>query len=304
MNYNYRSILLFIWILIGQCLPGQAQQLPLFNQDRAHLNPAYISSGYFKYNAPTNISLRYRYQWSKLKGAPKTFLGSFSHFDEATRFSFGGNLISDKTGPTGFTGVYGSAGYGIQLSKDLLLSFGLRGGATQYRVRGNELEFLTPGDLANNNVTVIYPDFSFGTMLYWQEHYYIGFSVPQIFSLNLAFKDNTDEYKIERVRHYYGIVGARFDVGDDSWLEGSVEGKYVENVPFYVNSKIEFEFRQIFWIELNGSTAREFGLGLGGIAIVGNNSNLIKFGYTFSNFFQSYGSQFGNVHEVGVQFYL
>lgn len=304
MNKKYRNILWFVWIFLFQCLLGQAQQLPLFNQNRAHLNPAYIASGYFKYNAPTTVSVQYRYQWTKLKAAPKTLLGNFSHFDEETRFSFGGNFISDKTGPTGFIGVYGSAGYGIQINRDLLLSFGLRGGATQYRVRGDELQFLMEGDLANNNVAKIYPDFSLGTMLYWKENYYIGFSVPQLFALNLGFKDDVNEYNVERVRHYYGIAGARFDLGDNTWLEGSVEAKYVQDVPFYVSAKLEYEFRQIFWMELSGSSSREIGLGLGAIATVGNNSNLIKFGYTFSNFFQTYSPQFGTVHEVGIQFYL
>lgn len=304
MNQIYRTILLFVWIFSGLCLPGQAQQLPIFNQNKANLNPAYISSGYFKYNAPTTVSVNYRYQWTKLKGGPKTLLGNFSHFNDETRLSFGGNFISDKTGPTGFIGAYGSVGYGIQINSDLLLSFGLRGGATQYRVRGDELQFLMEGDLANNNVTKIYPDFSLGTMLYWREHYYIGFSVPQLFSLDLTFKDDINEYNIQRVRHYYGIAGARFELDDNTWLEGSVEAKYVEDIPFYLSAKIDYEFRQIFWLELNGSTSRELGIGFGAIANVGSNSNLIKFGYTFSNFFQTYNSQFGTVHEVGVQFYL
>ena len=304
MKDFYQKFLYFFILFSLPYLSLDAQQLPLFNQNRASLNPAYISSGYFKYNAPTFASIRYRHQWTKVKDAPRTLLATFSHLDEENSFSYGGDFISDETGPTGFIGVYGRANYGIQLTNELLLSFGLKGGATQYRVKGNELHFLNAGDLANNNVTKLYPDFSLGAMLYWQENYYIGFSVPQIFSLDLTFKDAPNEYNVQRVRHYYGIAGARFDLGSDSWLEGSVETRYVQNIPFYLNSEIAYEFRQIFWIGISGSTSKELGMSIGAIANVGSNSNLIKIGYNITNFFQSYGPNFGTVHEFGVHFYL
>ncbi len=304
MRNYFRGILLLGCMLFLQQLTLDAQQLPLFNQNVTSLNPASISSGYFKYNAPTTAAIRYRYQWTKVKDAPKTLLANFQHFNEERRISFGGDFISDKTGPTGFIGISGRVGYALPLSKDLLLSFGLSGGTTQYRVRGDELNFLEQGDLASNNVTKIYPDFSFGTMLYWKENYFIGFSLPQVFSLNLAFKDENNEYNFQRVRHYYGIVGARFDMGSDSWLEGSVETRYVQNVPFYVNAKVGYEFRQIFFINASGSSAKEVSLGVGAIANIGYNSNLIRFGYNFSNFYQNYGPNFGMVHELGMQIYL
>ena len=167
MKKCFRGILSLWFVLFLQQLTLNAQQLPLFNQNVSSVNPANISSGYFKYNAPTTAAIRYRHQWTKVEDAPRTLLANFQHFDEERRFSFGGEFISDKTGPTGFIGITGRAGYAIPLSRDLLLSFGLSGGTTQYRVRGNELNFLVQGDLAANNVTKIFPDFSFGTMLYW-----------------------------------------------------------------------------------------------------------------------------------------
>lgn len=304
MKYYYRGILFVLWISFLSYSQMNAQQLPLFNQHRTSLNPAYITSGFFKYNMPTTVAVKYRHQWTKVEGAPRTVLANFYHLNEEKRFSFGGDFISDETGPTGFTGIYGRASYTIKLSRDLLLSFGLRGGATQYRVQGDNLQFLVEGDLANNNASKIYPDFSLGTMLYWQENYFVGFSIPQIFALDLTFKDDINRYNMQRVRHYYGIAGARFDLGNDSWFESSVEARYVRTVPFYVSAKAEYEFRQIFWINAVGSSSKEFGIGFGAIANIGTNSNLVKFGYNFSNFFQAYGPDFGTVHELSVRLHL
>ena len=303
MNNFYEKVLCFLIIFSLPYLSVDAQQLPIFNQNKASLNPAYISSGYFKYNTPTTASIRYRHQWTEVKDAPRTLLATFSHLDEENSFSYGGDFISDQTGPTGFIGVYGRANYGIQLTNDFILSFGLKAGATQYRVKGNDLNFLEGGDLASNNITKLYPDFSLGTMLYWQENYYLGFSIPQVFSLDLTFKDDANDYDVQRVRHYYGTAGARFDLGSDSWLEGSVEARYVQNIPLYLSAEITYEFRQIFWIGVTGSNAKELGMSIGAIANVGG-SQLVKFGYSFTNFYQSYGSNFGAVHEFGVRFYL
>jgi len=124
MNNFYEKVLCFLIIFSLPYLSVDAQQLPIFNQNKASLNPAYISSGYFKYNTPTTASIRYRHQWTEVKDAPRTLLATFSHLDEENSFSYGGDFISDQTGPTGFIGVYGRANYGIQLTNDFILSFG------------------------------------------------------------------------------------------------------------------------------------------------------------------------------------
>ncbi len=294
-----KCLVIFTVIFAGQAI--QAQQLPLLNQNREVLNPASISSDYFKYNLPTTVSLRYRYQWTRLDGAPRTIMGSFSHLAEDYNFTFGGDVIKDQTGPTGFTGIYGRAGYLLDLSDDFSLSFGVKGGIVQYNVKGSELDFLEAGDIANTNLNTIYPDFSLGVMLYFQENYYLGFSVPQVFDLDLEFKDDVNDYTIQRVRHYYGVVGGRFELSDDSYIELSSEARYVENVPFYINGRVEYEYEQLFYIAVGGSNAREVNLGLGVIGNIGD-GNALKVGYNFTNFFQIYGPNFGTVHELNASY--
>ncbi len=290
-----------IFVVLLQNEVSYAQQLPLLNQNRENVNPAHVSSDYFKYNLTSTVNLRYRYQWTRLDDAPRTIMGNFGQYLEDYNFNFGGNIIKDQTGPTGFTGVYGRAGYMLDINDDLSLSFGMKAGVVQYNVKGDELNFLEAGDVANTNINTIYPDFSLGMMLYYKEHYYLGFSVPQIFDLNLEFKDAVNDYDLQRVRHYYGIVGGRFELSEDSYIELSSEARYVENVPFYINGRAEYEYKRLFYIAGGGSNANELNLGLGVIGNIGN-GNALKVGYTFTNFFQVYGPNFGTVHELNASY--
>ncbi|MFK7771161.1 MAG: PorP/SprF family type IX secretion system membrane protein [Saprospiraceae bacterium] len=299
-----RNILLALLIFFIFQNEMIAQQLPLINQNRQTLNPSFIHSGFFKYELPSNLSLRFRSQWTKHEDMPITVVGDFSHWNEEYSFLTGGEIINDKTGPTSFTGLFGKAAYGIELGEEMLLTIGLKGGVLQYRVNGADLNFFESGDIASTNVTKIFPDFSVGTTLYFQEKYYLGFSVPQTFGLNLKFRTDENNFNIERVQHYYGILGARFSLENDSWIETSSEVRYVQNIPFYVNAKLMYDYQEMFWLGVSGSNTREFGVDLGIILNIGTDSHILRCGYSFTNFFQEFGPHFGSTHEIGFSYSL
>lgn len=279
-----------------------AQQLPLINQNRQTLNPAFIHSDYFKHELPTNLSLRLRSQWTKHEDMPITVVGDFSHWNEEYSFLTGGEIINDKTGPTSFTGLFGKAAYGIELGDDMLLTIGLKGGVLQYRVKGAELNFFEEGDIAQSNVTKIFPDFSIGTTLNFNEKYYLGFSIPQTFGLNLNFRTGENDFNIKRVQHYYGIAGARFSLDNGSWVETSSEVRYVQNVPFYINARLMYDYQEMFWLGVSASNTKEFSVDLGIILNLGFNNQILRCGYSFTNFFQEFGPHFGSTHEIGFSY--
>jgi len=292
----------FVIALLLQSEPIAAQQLPLFNQNRENLNPAYVPSNFLNYGLRTSAMLRYRNQWTGLEGAPKTIIGTFSHWEDKLNLLYGGSIVHDETGPISLTGIYGKAGYGLRLSSDLLLTVGLKGGLVQYRVKGEELDFLESGDIAEETTVKLFPDFSLGAMLYFKEQYYVGFSVPQIFGLDLEFKDKVGTYNIQRVQHYYGIVGAYYDFGykDLSRLDFSSEVRYVQNIPFYINANAAYEYRELLWVSGGFSNTREMTVGAGVIKDLGE--GFLKIGYNFSYFFQEYGPFYNAVHELGVSY--
>lgn len=279
-----------------------AQQLPLINQNRQTLNPSFIHSDYFKYELPSNLSLRFRSQWTKHEDMPVTVIGDFSHWNEDYSVLFGGEIINDQTGPTSFTGLFGKAAYGIGLGDEMLLTIGLKGGILQYRVKGSDLIFFEEDDIANSNVTKLFPDFSLGTTLYFKEKFYLGFSVPQTFGLNLQFRTDDNDFNIQRVRHYYGIAGARFSLENESWIEVSSEVRYVQNIPLYVNAKFLYDYQEMFWLGAGLSNTKEFSVDVGIILNLGFDSQILRCGYSFTNFFQEFGPHFGNTHELGFSY--
>lgn len=279
---------------------GMAQQLPLVGQSQEAYNPAALSSEYFKNYLSTNIDMRYRYQWVGVKDAPRTLQARFAHFNEDYNISFGGKVINDQTGPTGFTGIYGKLAYVIPFSRDWLLSVGLTGGMVQYRVKGDELNFLEENEVSNGGLSKFFPDFGIGTTLYFKEKYYVGITVPQTFGLNLNYRNQSNDFNIQRIQHYYATAGAFLDLYNNSWIEPSVEVRYVQNTPLLVSAKFRYEYNQLFWVGVNGSSAKALGAEAGVMWTAGYNSNLIKLGYAFTNFLQPYGPHFGSTHEFGL----
>jgi len=279
-------------------LSVNAQQLPLLNQSHENHNPSAIAGDYFKYELPTQASIRYRYQWVSLEDAPRTLSSSFSHYNDDYNLLLGGNLLSDQTGPTSFTGLYGKAAYGIQFGKDWLASVGLTAGLVQYRIKGEELNFLEPGELANGTINKLFPDVGIGATVYFDNKYYLGVSIPQVFGLDLDFRTAQNDINIERIQHYYATLGTFVKLHSNSWLEPSLEVRYVENVPMLLTARLEYDYQEIFWVGLHGSTAKSFGTEIGVMWDAGY--NLVRLGYSFTNFFQSYGSNFGTTHEIGV----
>ena len=122
-----KSILLFLSVWLTSVI-GYSQQLPIFSQHQEgdhFTNPALISNGMLKYELNSTASLAYRHQWTGVQDAPRTALGRFEQWNDNSNFFYGGSLIYDQTGPTSFIGLFGKAGYGINFSKDWMLSVAL-----------------------------------------------------------------------------------------------------------------------------------------------------------------------------------
>ncbi len=297
IQYNIK-VFLFAAVAVLAVQHTDAQQLPFFIQNENTLNPSFIGGDYFKYGMPTQAGMRYRYQWAGVEGAPNTMNAYFSHFNEDYNVLVGANFINDQTGPTGLTGVYGKTAYVIRASRDVMIAAGLTGGIVQYRINGDKLNFLEPGEIENGGITKIFPDFGGGATVYLDEQYYFGVNVPQLFGLNLDFRDEDNTVSVNRVRHYYATAGGFIDLYGDSFLESSAEMRYVENTPVMVSGRVIYNYESIFWAGLNGSSFGAAGIDAGVMWDGGNST--FKFGYSVTNFFREYGPNFGMTHEMGL----
>ena len=228
---------------------------------------------------------------------------------------FGGSLVNDQTGPTGFTGAYGRIA-GI-ISDDIEysgLSIGLTAGVVQYRVNSSELFVRDPGDMVSmEDQSKIFPDVGLGVYYYRtfetgflaDDLFYSGISVPQVFGLDLNFKDENGDFSTQRIQHFYGLLGLYHYFDNDGYVEPSVWIKYAPNVPVSVDFNVRYQFPSNMWLGTGLSTAGTFHLETG--FNLGENlgwDNIFKIGYGFDYSYNTFGPAVGSSHEINLAFSL
>lgn len=299
MKYLIFTILCFLKIATAN-----AQQLPIFSQNQDgnyYTNASMLSEDFRKNDLPTTIGVSYRHQWVKLEDAPRTIMANFNHFNEDYNIFFGANIIQDQTGPTSFTGVSFSSGYAVEFTREWQLAVALTVGVAQYRIKGAELNFLEEGDIAQANSSKIAPDLGMSATLYYDKKYFVGISVPQILGFKLDYSDNNNDFELQRIRHYYANGGALFEF-QDGWLEAAGFARFIPNIPVNYGANVRFEFQQLFWVGVGGSSAKSGTMEGGLIFNLGNQYSTARLGYAFTNFFASYSPNFGTVHDIKVSF--
>ncbi|PHN04950.1 PorP/SprF family type IX secretion system membrane protein [Flavilitoribacter nigricans] len=316
-----RYFLLPILLLIS--LSVSAQQLPLFTQYRENatiINPAAMESDFFAYGNNVTLGASYRAQWVGISGSPRTqtIRGSFLSMGGAgVNLTAGGYLINDVTGPTGFTGFYGRVGGVLGADPEYSgLAIGISGGMVQYRIDANKVNVRDVGDpVAAQDNSQLFPDLGVGIYFYNtvgdNNYFYVGASAPQLFGLNLLFEDENGDFSVERIRHYYAQLGYYIFFDNDSFVELSSWGKYVQGAPFNIDFNIRYQLPTALWIGTGmgkGSTSTgpkstnfhiDAGVVLGEAA---GFDSTIRFGYGFDYSFSSFGPTAGSTHEVNLTY--
>lgn len=288
----------------------QAQQLSLFTQYRENaeiINPAAVHGDYLVYGNGLNFNASYRTQWVDVANSPttQTLKGSYilDQFS-GVNLKFGGYLINDQTGPTGFTGLYGHIGGIVSPNPEYGgLVVAISAGAVQYRVNSSEIFLKDPGDIVGTqDQSQIFPDVGVGVYYYQMlsgsmdgDYIYMGLSVPQTLGLELRFKEGEDEFLTRRVQHFYGMFGLIKFFDNDSFLEPSLWVKYAPNVPVNVDFNLRYQLPSNIWVGTGLSTAANVHLETG--FQVGEN---LKLGYGFDYSFSSFGPSVGSTHELNI----
>jgi type IX secretion system PorP/SprF family membrane protein len=314
--------IVFYTLFLLQAAQSKAQQLPLFTQYREYhsvLNPATISSDYItdQYTAAFGASVRT--QWVAIDRNPKTqilrgeyFIPSGGNFHLIT----GGYLMNDQTGATGFTGAYGRVA--VLASADPSYSgvaMGLSIGATQFRLSTDNIIF-AQGAEGIQNYRQIYPDLSIGIFGYGSlsdkgnggdNILYGGVSVPQLLGLNLNFRsEQNKEFSVQRIAHYYALVGYYKYIGENSLIEPSAWLRYVKGAPIGVDFNLRGQLSSTIWLGAGFSTTRVLHTEIG--FLMGENLGLdnfrVKIGYGFDHAFNTVAPYFGTTHEVNLSILL
>ncbi len=311
--------LLIITVVVLLCDFSQAQHLPLFTQYRDQIgviNPGAFSHDYLLYDNPLSMGLSFRRQWVQLESAPITQPLRGEYFYEsggAVNPIFGGHIINDQTGPTGFSGIYGKAA--ALLSGDPFyggLSVGFNFGLVQYRINASEIQLRDLGDpVGDTDQSLLYPDVGLGIYAYRyiddgfldDSHVYAGLSVPQVFGLDLEFMSENGTFSTRRIQHYYALLGLYKYFGDLAYLEPSLWLKYVPGAPVNLDFNLRYQMNGSFWLGAGGSTAGTIHLETG--LLLGENydlNNNFRIGYGFDYSFNTFGPAVGSTHEINLSY--
>jgi len=131
---------------------------------------------------------------------------------------------------------------------------------------------------------------------------YIGVSIPQVLGLELQFRDESGQFQVQRVAHYYAFLSYYKYMADDSFLEFSNWTKYVPGSPVNYDFNVRYQINNLIWIGGGLSTAgighTEFGVLLDNF--LGGKDNRVKIAYAYDPSFTTYGARFGNSHEINI----
>lgn len=251
-----------------------SQQLPQYTQymfNEYIINPAVAGKEDF-YQAKAN----YRYQWTGIVDAPRTYVLSLYGPHKTKEMGFGGYIYNDVTGPTSRTGLNFSYSYIIKITENVKLSMALAAGLLQFKVDGTKINMLDIQDpsVLNTVYTSRIPDAVFGAYLFAPK-YYFGLSAHQLLNnkLNLYDGDNG----MNRVKnHFFAYGGYIFDTGKDFEIEPTVLLKVMQPVKPMLDVSLKTTYKKMIWLGVSYRTYDAIACMIGY-----NYQNQIYFGYSY-----------------------
>ncbi len=225
-----------------------AQHLPQYTQYMLNdyaINPAIAGKNKDYWECKSNN----RYQWVGLTDAPRTYILSLQGPFRNRKMGIGGTIYTDIVGPTRRVGFQFAYAYHVKLTETLKLGLGLSAGLLQYSVDGSKLLLHDPNDqiLSNAYQKAYAPDFGAGLYLY-DDKLFLSLSVPQLYRANLKFFENQTTKNSVLEPHFYGLVGYKFNLGEDFKVEPSVMVKYVTPAPIKIDGGVRLIYQEMIWI--------------------------------------------------------
>ena len=285
--------MIIVFLIVGPAT--FAQQDALFTQymyNKLELNPAYAGS-----QDLFAMDMLARIQWVGIKGAPRTISFTAHTPLKNPHIGLGFDAIRDELGPTVDYGVLGSFAYRV-IFPTTKLCFGVAAGIKYADIDWNALNPLDENDFALNNQVKnkVVPDVDFG-IYYYGRQFYVGVSSKHLLQNQMIVEStspsDTKNTYTKLLRHFYGMVGGAFPLGDNVVFMPSILCKYVKNAPFQTDLNASFMIYNV--LTLGASYRTDAALGL--LVEVNITKNFI-FGYSYDIWFNSLRQYNKGSHEI------
>lgn len=274
------------------------------SEDRLDKDPRYFS-----------LNLAYRQQWQQTQG-PQVPSLRLAYYPELShqRFSmsgFGIHALRIDTDPILQNRIQSQLMLGIG-SPDKSLSIGFSPGFINYRLKIDSLDLIHSDDPLLfgerfNNWKIVG-----GVGIFWHQkfgsksrypinHYYIGFSIPQINFIETLSTKSDFEISLRNAQSYYLQAGGVLEVPQAFRIESTVWVKKQTGVPIHIDGIARLVFmdekKAEFWLGLGYSNTQVFHFE-SGFADLFTIPLKIGIGYDYS--MQKYQSVFGSTVELSL----
>ncbi len=245
-----KKIYLFLIVLCSAAhLFGQQEhQYTQFMYNKLLLNPAYAGARGVPF-----VTAIYRNQWLGFDGAPTSALASFNSPFLSERVGLGITVSHKSIGLQ--RDFYGSFAYSYRVVEagDLNIRIGLMGSMKSVSMRFDKADPLLTNDqsLETKKTNEFYGNVGAGVYALWREKFFVGLSVPHIYSNKIGLKNLQAALDAKEYPHAYAMVGGSFPLNDQINLLPSILVKYAEHVPLNADLNFNFEIKKKFNLGLS-----------------------------------------------------
>ncbi|MCW1953754.1 MAG: type IX secretion system membrane protein PorP/SprF, partial [Flavobacteriia bacterium] len=227
-----RAFAFLVCLMIGLSLNAQQDaQYTQFMYNTQSYNPAFVGL-----SGEKSVVALLRSQWMGVEGAPKTQMISYNAPTKMNNLSMGIGIVNDKIGPTSETYFDLDFSYKIALSGNSFVNFGIKASAhlldINYNLLTQDTSLGSDPLLAQNIDNRFSPNIGAG-VLYYQDDFFIGFSVPSF--LETLHFDRSSLSEAREKMHFYVTSGLVVDIDQNLLLRPSLLVKAVPGAPIQMD---------------------------------------------------------------------
>jgi type IX secretion system PorP/SprF family membrane protein len=241
-----KNTLLLLILTVVCVLNLHAQQEHHYTQFM--YNKLLINPGYAGARSIPFVTAIYRNQWLGFDGAPQSALVSFNSNFLSPRVGVGVTLSNNQVGLMRDFQANLAYSYDLVASDQISVHAGIMGSVRSLSIDFEKALTVDPamgdGSLDVERSNQVLGNVGAGIYGVLAERFYVGFSVPRIYTNKIGINDNANVTVAKEARHYYGMAGAILPLSDDINLMPAVLTKYVKNAPFDVDINLNLDIKE------------------------------------------------------------
>lgn len=272
----------------------QAQQSMTYNQYGVTVTP--LNPAGSRIDSAGSVTVLGRRQWVGVEGAPQAFWFTGHLPVKGLGASAGLNVRHESLAieqSSEFSAFFAKS---VRLSQETFLSLSLSAGMSYYRGNFSSVDGLDPA-FGRDDIRETDALAGFGVMLYGQEKYYVGVSLPRLSLSDLGSGGTNRQYRF--YNQYHLMAGYLFALGEDFHLKPAGLVTYSSNEKTRAELSAMVYARRAFGLGLN---VRTYGH-IAGMAHIAVKRLGINYSYQFHPGNQPLTRQLNNAtHEVGLTY--